>query len=32
MPVLSPELRTDAERILARYPEGRERSAIMPLR
>ncbi|MGH2577079.1 MAG: NAD(P)H-dependent oxidoreductase subunit E, partial [Actinomycetota bacterium] len=31
MPVLSPELRADAERILARYPDGRERSAIMPL-
>ncbi len=31
MPVLSPELRADAERILARYPEGRQRSAIMPL-
>jgi NADH-quinone oxidoreductase subunit E len=31
MPVLSAELRADAERILARYPEGRERSAIMPL-
>src|SRR6266508_2548354 len=31
MPVLSPELRADAERIMSRYPEGRERSAIMPL-
>jgi NADH-quinone oxidoreductase subunit E len=31
MPVLSPELRADAERILARYPDGRERSAVMPL-
>jgi NADH-quinone oxidoreductase subunit E len=31
MPVLTPELRTEAERIVDRYPEGRERSAIMPL-
>jgi NADH-quinone oxidoreductase subunit E len=31
MAVLSPELRDEAERIKARYPEGRERSAIMPL-
>jgi NADH-quinone oxidoreductase subunit E len=31
MAVLTPELRAEAERIVARYPEGRERSAIMPL-
>ena len=31
MAVLSPELRDEAERIKARYPAGRERSAIMPL-
>jgi NADH-quinone oxidoreductase subunit E len=31
MPVLSPELRDEAERIKARYPAGRERSALMPL-
>lgn len=31
MAVLTPELREDAERIKGRYPEGRERSAIMPL-
>ncbi len=31
MAVLSPELRAEAERIKARYPKGRERSAIMPL-
>jgi NADH-quinone oxidoreductase subunit E len=31
MAVLMPELRAEAERIVARYPEGRERSAIMPL-
>ena len=31
MPVLTPELRADAERIMARYPDGRERSALMPL-
>jgi NADH-quinone oxidoreductase subunit E len=31
MPVLSPELRVEAERIKARYPAGRERSAILPL-
>jgi NADH-quinone oxidoreductase subunit E len=31
MPVLTPELRMEAERIKERYPAGRERSAIMPL-
>jgi NADH-quinone oxidoreductase subunit E len=31
MPVLMPELRAQAEGIIARYPEGRERSAILPL-
>ncbi len=31
MPVLSPELRERAEAIKARYPVGRERSAILPL-
>ncbi len=31
MPVLSPELRRQAEAIKARYPTGRERSAILPL-
>lgn len=31
MAVLSPELREQAERIKARYPKERERSAIMPL-
>lgn len=31
MPVLSPELREEAERIKARYPAGRERSAVLPL-
>jgi NADH-quinone oxidoreductase subunit E len=31
MPVLSPELRAEAERIKGRYPRGRERSALMPL-
>jgi NADH-quinone oxidoreductase subunit E len=31
MPVLTPELRKHADRIKARYPNGRERSAIMPL-
>jgi NADH-quinone oxidoreductase subunit E len=31
MSALPPELRAEAERIKARYPEGRERSAIMPL-
>jgi NADH-quinone oxidoreductase subunit E len=31
MAVLTPELREEAERIKARYPAGRERSAIMPL-
>lgn len=31
MTVLTAELRDEAERIKARYPEGRERSAIMPL-
>jgi NADH-quinone oxidoreductase subunit E len=31
MAVLSPELRDRAEAITARYPAGRERSAVMPL-
>jgi NADH-quinone oxidoreductase subunit E len=31
MPVLSEELRERAEEIKARYPRGRERSAILPL-
>lgn len=31
MPVLTPELLVEAEAIKARYPTGRERSAIMPL-
>lgn len=31
MPVLTPELREKAEEIKARYPEGRERSAMLPL-
>lgn len=31
MAVLAPELRAAAEEIKARYPEGRERSAILPL-
>jgi NADH-quinone oxidoreductase subunit E len=31
MAVLSPELREQAETITARYPAGRERSAVMPL-
>src|SRR3990170_3492729 len=31
MPVLSPELRERAEAIKARFPNGRERSAILPL-
>jgi NADH-quinone oxidoreductase subunit E len=31
MPVLSAELRAEADRIKARYPAGRERSAMMPL-
>jgi len=31
MPVLGAELFAEAERIKARYPEGRERSAILPL-
>jgi NADH-quinone oxidoreductase subunit E len=31
MPVLSAELRAQADRIKARYPAGRERSAMMPL-
>ena len=31
MSVLTPELRTEAEAIVARYPKGRERSALMPL-
>ncbi len=31
MGVLTPELRREAEAIIARYPRGRERSAILPL-
>jgi len=31
MPVFTPELVEVAERIVARYPKGRERSAILPL-
>ena len=31
MPVLTPELREEAEAIVARYPAGRQRSAVMPL-
>lgn len=31
MGVLDPELRREAEAIIARYPEGRERSAMLPL-
>lgn len=31
MVVLSPQLREEAERIKARYPVGRERSAMLPL-
>jgi NADH-quinone oxidoreductase subunit E len=31
MVVLTPELRREAEAIMARYPKGRERSAILPL-
>jgi NADH-quinone oxidoreductase subunit E len=31
MAVLTPELRERAEAIMRRYPEGRERSAILPL-
>jgi NADH-quinone oxidoreductase subunit E len=31
MPVLPPELRERADAIVARYPAGRERSAVMPL-
>lgn len=31
MPVLTDELREQAREIVARYPEGRERSAILPL-
>jgi NADH-quinone oxidoreductase subunit E len=31
MTVFSPELRSQAEAITARYPVGRERSAVMPL-
>jgi NADH-quinone oxidoreductase subunit E len=31
MVVLTPELRAEAEGIVARYPSGRERSALMPL-
>lgn len=31
MAIFEGEVRQDAERIMARYPQGRERSAIMPL-
>jgi NADH-quinone oxidoreductase subunit E len=31
MPVFEGTVRDDAERIVARYPKGRERSAVMPL-
>jgi NADH-quinone oxidoreductase subunit E len=31
MPVLSDDRRRVAETILARYPAGRERSAVLPL-
>lgn len=31
MGVLDPELRREAEAIIARYPKGRERSAMLPL-
>jgi NADH-quinone oxidoreductase subunit E len=31
MSVLSPDLREAAERVKARYPRGRERSAVLPL-
>jgi NADH-quinone oxidoreductase subunit E len=31
MVVFAGDVRRDAERIIARYPEGRERSALMPL-
>src|SRR5688572_16032474 len=31
MPVFSAELREQAERVVGRYPAGRERSAILPL-
>jgi NADH-quinone oxidoreductase subunit E len=31
MSVLTPERRDEAERIKARYPDGRERSAVLPL-
>jgi NADH-quinone oxidoreductase subunit E len=31
MAVLTPELRAEADAIVARYPKGRERSALMPL-
>jgi len=31
MPVLTPELHDEAQRVIARYPEGRGRSAILPL-
>jgi NADH-quinone oxidoreductase subunit E len=31
VPVLSPELQEEAQRVIARYPEGRGRSAILPL-
>ena len=31
MPVLSDDLRRTAEAIVARYPQGRERSAVLPL-
>jgi NADH-quinone oxidoreductase subunit E len=31
MPIFEDELRQEAERVRTRYPQGRERSAIMPL-
>jgi NADH-quinone oxidoreductase subunit E len=31
VPVLTPDLREQAERVIARYPDGRGRSAILPL-
>jgi len=31
MPVLTPELRERAQAVIARYPAGRERSAMLPL-
>ena len=31
MPVLTPELREEATAVIARYPAGRERSAMLPL-